>query len=221
MSASIASTSSLSATARSLRVSSGMTFSALSARVGAPGSTGRTLWREACVGPRARPLCHQRWVSAAASSTPRSEAQRRSQAQLVVSLAGVACLPGALESEHRIGAELPAGAGAHRALSGVPERHACVGSEHAAVAGEPEAVACVDRDSAVGLELGVRPERACIVREPEPLGSAPRAAPCRGDGQRQPPGPTSLESRGSPRSSPTPRSPTPHARPMSAPGPRW
>ena len=55
----------------------------------APGSTGRTLWREACVGPRARPLCHHRWVSATASSTPRSEAQRRSQPHLVGSLAGI------------------------------------------------------------------------------------------------------------------------------------
>ena len=49
----------------------------------------------------------------------RSEALRSAQPHFVVSLAGVTCLPGALESEHRIGAQLPAGASAHRALSGV------------------------------------------------------------------------------------------------------
>ena len=48
----------------------------------------------------------------------RSEAKRRSQPHLVVGLAGVTCLPRCLESEHRIGAQLPAGAGAHCAVPG-------------------------------------------------------------------------------------------------------
>ena len=47
----------------------------------------------------------------------RSEAQRRAQPHFVVSLAGVTCLPGALESEHRIGAQLPAGVPSRRCSS--------------------------------------------------------------------------------------------------------
>ena len=42
-----------------------------------------------------------------ASSTPRSETQRRAQHQVVVGLAGVTCLPGRLEPEHGVRTELP------------------------------------------------------------------------------------------------------------------
>ena len=100
-------------------------------------------------------------------------------------LAGITCLVGRLNAEDGIGIQLPAGPDAHRAGSGIAERHACVGCEHAAVVGEPEAEACVDRDPAVGLELGVRPKRPCIVRGPEPIGRAPGSAPRWGDGERQ------------------------------------
>ena len=67
-------------TARSLRVSSGMPFSVLAARIGVPEGTGRTMWTQACVGPRVRPPV---------SSTPRSEAQSGPQPQLVVALAAI------------------------------------------------------------------------------------------------------------------------------------
>ena len=63
-----------------------------------------------------------------------SEAKRRAQRQLAVGLSGAACLSGRLEPEHCIGAELPPRAGAHRAVSGIPERHARIGREHAPAA---------------------------------------------------------------------------------------
>ena len=114
------------------------------------------------MGPHARPVCHQRWVSVTASSTPRSEAQRRAQHQPVVGFAGVTCLPGRLEPEHGVRAELLAGPGAHRAGPGIPERHARVGREHAAVAGEAEAVAHVHLEPALRLEFGVAPQ--CVAQ---------------------------------------------------------
>ena len=138
-------------------------------------------------GPRARPVCHQRWVGVTASSMPRSEAQRHSQHQPVVGLAGATCLPEALQCDHRIGSQLPAGAGSHRPVPGVAECESRVRGEHAPPVRESEAVARVDHEPAAGLELGVTPERACVARGPEPLGGAPRAAPHRGDGEGEAP----------------------------------
>ena len=173
MSASIASTSSLLATARSLQVQ--LRHDVL--RAPGPYRSARQdrahLQEGDRVGPRARPLCLQRWVSATASSTARSEAKRRSQSHLVGAFAGITCLARRLESDHHIGTQLPAGAGAHRAGPGIAQRHACVGREHAAVARKADSVARVHRELARRFELVVRPEPACIVRGPEPLGGAP------------------------------------------------
>ena len=149
---------------------------------GAPGPCGE---RSACAAAPAAGTADSVIVPRDAPRGLRSEPQRGAQPHLVGAFAGITCLPRRLDADDGIGIELPPGPGAHRAGSGVAERHACLGCEHAAVARKADSVARVHRELACRFELVVRPEPACIVRGPEPLGGAPGPAPCRGDAERQ------------------------------------
>ena len=107
-----------------------------------PGAPGAPSGRGLCVGPRARPVCHQRWASVTPPSTPRSEARRATQHQRVVGFAGAVRGSRRLESGHRVGTQnhrLPS-AWLRRACRGAQKRSAARSFSSFAVS--PALLAC-------------------------------------------------------------------------------